>query len=173
QGKVSEGPQATGEGTQIGTSKFNEQNNDNKYVGYFYEQDQVHGTKEPSTIYTYLNNWFESSGLKSEQYFNKIDTNAGFCGDRTSYLDVNGENKGGGTGTTDTYYGSYVRLAPGGVPAVTASTALKVMPTYNCSVTGKNGDLYTYSRANQGNKKLDNPVGLITADEVAYGGLFY
>ncbi|MCM1053712.1 MAG: DUF6273 domain-containing protein, partial [Ruminococcus sp.] len=30
-----------------------------------------------------------------------------------------------------------------------------------------------YSGANQGNKKLANPVGLITADEVAYGGLVY
>ncbi|MCM1053782.1 MAG: hypothetical protein NC483_07415 [Ruminococcus sp.] len=169
-------PNIVGEGTQIGTSSFNSIYDNNAYVGYFYEQDQVHGLKEPSTIYTYLNNWFESTRLKSEQYFNKIDTNAGFCGDRTPSSTnapavSNGLNTGdslGGTGTTETYYGAYLRLAPGGI-AVTKDTTT-VTPTLICS---NSNDLYTYSGASQGNKKLANPVGLIRADEAAYGGLVY
>ncbi|MCM1052570.1 MAG: hypothetical protein NC483_01145, partial [Ruminococcus sp.] len=168
QGKVSEGPQATGEGTQIGTSKFNEQNNDNKYVGYFYEQDQVHGLKESSTIYTYLNDWFESSGLKSEQYYNKIDINAGFCNDRqpsSSQVEIDGN---GGTRTAVTYYGAYIRIRPAGnVPTATSTT---VNPTLKCS---NYSDLYTYIKAIQGNRELVNPVGLITVDEASFAGMVY
>ncbi|MCM1053334.1 MAG: hypothetical protein NC483_05120, partial [Ruminococcus sp.] len=165
----------TGTGTQIGTSAFNSSYNNNMYVGYFYTSNQLRGLGTASTIYTALNNWFASSNIKQgSAYFDKIDPNAGFCGDRTPSSTntptvSNGLNTGdgkGGTGTTTTYYGAYLRLAPGGV-AVTSSTTT-VTPSLNCP---DSSDLYTYSGANQGNKKLANPVGLITADEVAYGGL--
>ncbi|MCM1053291.1 MAG: hypothetical protein NC483_04900, partial [Ruminococcus sp.] len=161
--------QISGEETQIGISAFNLSNGDNKYVGYFYEQDQSHGTKESSTIYTYLNNWFENeSGLKSKQYFNKIDTNAGFCGDRVSYLTgINGASiSSSGVGTTETYYGAYVRLRPGGIEPT--ATSLAISPILSCS---NNNDLYTYSDASRGNKVLANPVGLISADEASYAGI--
>ncbi|MCM1053732.1 MAG: hypothetical protein NC483_07150 [Ruminococcus sp.] len=170
-------PNATGEGTQIGASAFNSDYNDNMYVGYFYTSNQLRGLGTASTIYTALNNWFANSNIKQgSAYFDKIDSNAGFCGDRTPSSTntptvSNGLNTGdgkGGTGTITTYYGAYLRLAPGG-NAVTSSTTT-VTPSLNCP---DSSDLYTYSGASQGNKKLANPVGLITADEVAYGGLVF
>ncbi len=166
-------PQTTGVGINGNLLyKFNNNGyNNNAYVGYWYQLGVLRGLQTPSNAYTELNNWFESSNTKQgSTYFNLIDLDAGFCGDRqpsTSNTSING---GGGTGTTTTYYGAYVRLAPGG-QAVTASTQT-VTPTLNCA---SNDDLYTYTgaKAGQGNHKLANPVGMITADEVSYAGMAY
>ncbi|MCM1053558.1 MAG: hypothetical protein NC483_06260 [Ruminococcus sp.] len=156
-------PQITGEETQIGTSQFNTNYTDNKYVGYKYDNNET-----PSTINTYLNDWYENKATLTINDKTKIDLNVGFCGDRTpSSTDTptveDGLNIGdglGGTGTTTTYYGAYMRLAPK-KQAVTSSTTT-VTPSLKCL---NSDDLYMHSGA--------NPVGLITADEVAYGGLAY
>ena len=87
-----------------------------------------------------------------------MDTNAGFCGDRqpsTSYSTLNGS---GGTGTTGTFYGVYIRLVTNKAPVLTCANS---------------SDLYTTSSSNKGNKALTYPVGLITADEIAYAGGVY
>ena len=42
-------------------------------------------------------------------------------------------------------------------------------PTFNCP---NNNDLYTVKGATKGNKAMDKPIGLITADEVIYAGGF-
>ncbi len=169
-------PNEKGTGTQIngGTYKFNNSRNNNAYVGYWYQLGVLRGLQTPSNAYTVLNNWFASSNIKEgSSYFNLIDPDAGFCGDRepsSSNTTIDGK---GGTGTTLTYYGAYVRLSPGlnYNESVTASTQT-VTPTLNCA---SNDDLYTYTgaKAGQGNHKLANPVGMITADEVAYAGLVY
>ena len=44
-------------------------------------------------------------------------------------------------------------------------------PTYECP--DEEHDLYTVGSASRGNKALDYPIGLITADEVAYAGGVY
>ena len=67
--------------------------------------------------------------------------------------------RGGGTGTIQTYYGVYIRL-------VNSSKN----PSFECT---NNSDLYTTSGSSQGNKALTYPIGLITADEVAYAGGVY
>ncbi|MCM1053568.1 MAG: hypothetical protein NC483_06310 [Ruminococcus sp.] len=154
-------PNITGEGTQIGISAFNSYASlDNKYAGYWYEQDVVHGVKEPSDIYNYLNDWFKnSSGLTNETYFSKIDTNAGFCNDRTPTTIRNVLNNEGGTGVTPTYYGPYLR--------VYTDTGFGI-PTYNCLDVN---DYFTTQNALGGNRKLEYPIGLITADEVRYAGM--
>ncbi|MCM1053280.1 MAG: hypothetical protein NC483_04845, partial [Ruminococcus sp.] len=170
-------PNEKGEKTQIETSKFNEKDNDNSYVGYFYEEGQVHGLKEPSNAYTYLNAWFASSNIKEGSvYFDKINLNAGFCGDRTPSListptitlPYNIGDGLGGIGKSTTYYGAYLRLAPGG--GVLSSNDMALTPTLSCS---NNDDLYTYKNSISGNKKLANPVGLITADEVILSGMIF
>ena len=140
--------QTTGSGTQIQTSAFNSSYTDNMYVGFKYTSNNVHGTGTNSTILTALNTWY-SNNLAS--YADDIDTNAGFCGDRTP-------NSGSGTGTTTTYYAAYNRL-------YTNKT-----PSFRCS---NSSDLYTTSGGSQGNKVLQYPIGLITADEVAYAGGVY
>ena len=152
---------ATGTGTQItvdgsNTSAFNTSYNDNAYVGFKYTTNNVHGTGTNSTILGRLNTWYQDN-LSS--YTDKIDGNAGFCGDRTSTTSSSGApNDTGGTGTTRTYYGARYRL-------YTNKT-----PTFECS---NSSDLYTTSGSSQGNKALQYPIGLITSDEVAYAGGVY
>ena len=138
----------TGTETQLQTSAFNSTYNDNMYVGYMYQSNQVHGLQESSTIKGILDTWYQNN-LTSVA--DKIDGNAGFCGDRTPY-------SGNGTGTTYTEYAAYNRLYT------------NKAPTFECS---NNSDLYTTSGSSEGNKALTYPIGLITADEVAYaGGVF-
>lgn len=139
---------------RIGTSAFNTNIDDNAYVGYMYgtpgstTYEATHANVNDSSIKTTLDNWYESN---LSNYSDYIDTEAGFCGDRTSY-------SGTGTGTSRTYYGAYNRVVN------------NKQPTFECS---NSSDLYTTSGSSQGNKALQYPIGLITADEVAYAGGVY
>ena len=142
----------TGEGTQIGTSAFNSLDNNNAYVGLKYTTNNVHGTGTNSTILTALNTWY-SNNLSS--HADKIDGNAGFCGDRTPSTSASTSNGQGGTGTTETYYIGYFRQY------------VSKKPSFGCD---DSNDLYTINGSNQGNKALTYPIGLISADEVAYAG---
>ena len=143
----------TGTGTNIGMEKFNnvESNSANEYVGYKYDINQVHGLGTQSTIKQFLDNWYTNNGLSN--YGDKIDGNAGFCGDRTPSTINSSSNGQGGTGATFTYYGAYIRLSTNKVP------------TFECA---NDSDLYTTSESTNGNKALTYPIGLITADEIAY-----
>ena len=140
----------TGTDTQIGTSAFNTSSADNMHVGFKYTNDNVHGTD--STILSALNNWYSSNLLS---YSSSIDGNAGFCGDRIPSTSSSSINNQGGTGTITTYYGGFIRLTT------------NKQPSFECS---NSNDLYTTSGAENGNKALQYPIGLITADEVAYAG---
>ena len=134
-----------GSNTQIGQLVFNSVSTDNAYVGYMYQNNQLHGLQESSTIKGALDQWYQNNltGVSD-----KIDESAGFCGDRTP-------TSGTGIGTTLTYYGGYTRLYGSRIP------------TFECS---SNNDLYTTSGSSQGNKALTYPIGLISADEVVYAG---
>ena len=146
----------TGEGTQIGTTVFNSESADNMYVGYMYQSNQVHGLISNSTIKGVLDQWYQNN-LTSVA--DKIDGNSGFCGDRQPSTSNTTSNGSGGTGTTETYYGAYIRL-------VNSSKN----PSFECT---NSSDLYTISGSSQGNKALQYPIGLITADEVAFAGGVY
>ncbi len=145
---------STSDSIAVASKAFNSSYNNNMYVGFKYTSGEVHGTGTKSTILESLETWY-TSNLSS--YASKIDTNAGFCGDRTpSTSDKLIDNKGG-TGITTTYYGAYVRLKTNRAPVLTCPTE----------------DLYTVSGASKGNKSLIYPIGLITADEVAMAGSIY
>ena len=135
------------EDRQVGTSAFNTMGNDNMYLGYMYTSGETHGLGTSSTI-KQANDNFYTNVLSS--YVSYIDTNAGFCGDRST---LNSQS-GVGTGNVVTYNKGYLR--------VSAST-----PTLSCE---NSSDLYTVSSSNKGNKALSYPVGLITADEVILSG---
>ena len=139
----------TGTGTQLQTSAFNSTYNNNMYVGYMYQSNQVHGLTSSSTIKGILDNWYRDN--LATDYGDKIDGNAGFCGDRTPY-------SGSGTGTSATEYAAYNRLVN------------SKNPTFECQ---NESDLYTTSGSEDGNKALTYPIELITADEVAYAGGVY
>ena len=139
----------TGTGTQLQTNAFNSSYNRSEYVGYMYTSGQQHGNTTDSSIKDVLDSWY-SSNLAS--YADKISKEAGFCGDR--------ELQSGSWSST----GSHNYAGYGGLVANSSS----VNPTFKCS---NSNDLYTTSSSSKGNKKLANPIGLITADEVVMGGL--
>ena len=132
---------------QYGTSQFNPNNNNNMYVGYMYTSGEAHGTGTSSTIKTNADKFYTD---KLSSYASKLDTNAGFCGDRSN---LNGQS-GAGTGTVITYNKGYLRV-------------VESAPTLACETTS---DYYTMASASSGNKKLSYPIGLITTDEMMLAG---
>ena len=132
---------------QVGTSQFNSTYTDNMYVGYMYTSGESHGLGTSSIIKTANDNFYTTNLVSYASY---IDTNAGFCGDRST-LNL---QSGVGTETVTTYNKGYLR--------VSTST-----PSLLCENTS---DLYTVSSSNKGNKALTYPIGLITADEVMLSG---
>ena len=132
---------------QYGTSKFNPNYNNNMYVGYMYTSGEAHGTGTSSTIKTNVDKFYTD---KLSNYASKLDTNAGFCGDRSN---LNGQS-GVGTGNVTTYNKGYLRV-------------VESAPTLTCENAS---DYYTVASASSGNKKLSYPIGLITADEMMLAG---
>ena len=137
----------TSEDRRVGTSQFNPAHNDNMYVGYMYTSGDAHGLGTSSTIKE-ANDNFYSSNLSNYATF--IDTNSGFCGDRSTYI----ADTRPGTGTTTTYYKGYLRM-------------IVSNPDLSCENIS---DYYTVLLSNNGNKALTYPIGLITADEVMLSG---
>ena len=127
---------------------FNNNYEDNMYVGYMYTSGQVNGLGTSSTI-KQANDAFYDTKLSS--YASYIDSNAGFCGDRSA-LNL---QSGVGTGTVTTYNKGYLRVLEG-------------TPTLICE---NESDLYTMTNASKGNKALTKPIGLLTADEALLSGV--
>ncbi|MCM1053794.1 MAG: hypothetical protein NC483_07475, partial [Ruminococcus sp.] len=158
-------PKATGEETQIGTSIFNDKNDDNAYVGYLYNLGEVRGLAKKSDLYNLINNWFNTSNLNQSSFLDKIDKNASFCVDRQPSTQQNMTNGKGGIGTQNTFYGARIRL----YIADENKSELAPNPTYSCS----NDDTFRYKYSTIGDenlKVLENPVGTISADELAFAG---
>ena len=141
----------TGNDTVIGNSAFNSNNNKSEYVGYMYTSGEQHGNTTNSPIKTIIDNWY-SSNLAS--YADKISKEAGFCGDREMASGYSWSSQPSST----IYYAGYGRLV---------QNSSSVNPTFKCS---NSNDLYTTSTSSKGNKKLSNPIGLITVDEVVMAG---
>ena len=132
---------------QYGTSQFNPNYNNNMYVGYMYTSGEANGTGTSSIIKTNVDKFYTD---KLSSYASKLDTNAGFCGDRSSL----NRQSGVGTGIVITYNKGYLRVA-------------ESTPTLTCENAN---DYYTVASASSGNKKLSYPTGLITVDEVVLAG---
>ena len=143
----------------IGTSAFNSSYNDNAYVGFMYgtasasDYATTHANTNNSTIKTSLDTWYTNNikNTTNEQYI----ADAIYCNDREL-------QSGTGIGTTTTYYKAYNRLN-------TNKT-----PTLKCNQVNDRFTKETTVSGVTGNGALTYPIGLITADEVAYaGGLYY
>ena len=142
----------TGSSTMINSSQaFNSNYNRSEYVGYMYTSGQQHGNTTDSPIKDVLDSWY-SSNLAN--YADKISTEAGFCGDREMTSGYSWSSQPSST----IYYAGYGRLV---------QNSSSVNPTFKCS---NSNDLYTTSSSSKGNKKLANPIGLITADEAVMAG---
>jgi len=151
----------------VGESAFNSNAGDNAYVGYMYGStgqsgnnayNLTHSNDNPSTIKTYLDNWYVNNLSSYAGYL----ADAGFCNDRSVAPSAglwNSIDTALGYGRNRTYYGAYNRLVN------------EYQPQFKCSNEGR--DLFTTSGSTKGNKELTNPIGLITADELAYAGAVY
>ena len=132
---------------QYGVSQFNSTYTDNMYVGYMYTFNNAHGLGTASII-KINNDQFYTDKLAS--YISKLDTDVGFCGDRSN---LNLQNNVG-TGSDLTYNKGYLRVA-------------ESMPTLICE---NELDYYTVTGDQNGNKALMYSIGLITADEMMLAG---
>ena len=168
-GDSSSGPVETGEATQIGTSAFNEQYNDNAYVGYMYgasgssTYEETHANTNDSTIKTVLDTWYQENLLSYTSY---ISIEAGFCNDRSVNTTDEvwwADDTKLGYGINATAYGSYGRILLNGTWSSSQSPNLK------CS---QSNDFLTINRSSKGNYELTYPIGLITTDEVILAGGF-
>ena len=132
---------------QYGTSVFNPVYDNNMYVGYMYTKGEAHGTKTSSTIKTNVDKFYTD---KLSSFASKLDTDSGFCGDRTPLIFPDNV----GTNQIITYQKAHLR--------VEEST-----PTLACE---NESDYYTVDSSVRGNKRLGYPIGLITADEAMFAG---
>jgi len=158
----------TGDATQIGTSVFNTNFNDNAYVGYMYgaagstTYEATHANTNESTIKTYIDNWYSRNF--DESATSKLEDTV-FCNDRsTKAYDANTIG--------ETYWSSYGALGYGHKETLYTSahrtSLLSKNPNPNL-VCQQDNDKFTVNRKT-GNGKLTSPVGLITLDEVVLAG---
>ncbi len=156
----SNGVYMTGTRTQINatTYAFNSSYENPSYVGYMFTEGQQHGNGKPSTIKTAIDNWYKTTTLETDATTKSLVADQIFCNDRsvtTSESGTPGEISGSMSTNTFYYYGAYVRLNTNNNPILTCPTTSDKFTTKNSSI---------------GNKTLDYPVGLITADEVVMAG---
>ena len=181
--------QTSGTSTQItvdgtNTFRYNPTYEDNTYVGFMTglenecesttscsgssrttSYSQATSNTYDSNIKDVLNAWYQSN-LASDA--DKISTEAGFCNDRKVYTGSSWSGYGTlGYGTNKTTYeptSRFMQWSSG-----SSSWKSTQNPTLKCS---QSNDLFTASSSSEGNKKLTNPIGLITSDEVVFAGGF-
>ena len=158
-----------GVNTRIEESGFSVFWNDNKYAGYMYgntsaTKDQAQTNTNDSTIKTVVDNWYINNIVtKGISVTGKIADNL-FCNDRQLGRDYPGAPttetgwNGTGAGANSTFYAAYYRHH---------TNANNPTPTLMCA---QKNDRFTVSDVSIGNGSLTYPIGLITADEIAYGG---
>ena len=145
----------------IGTNVFNSSSNDNAYVGYMYGTPgsstyaETHANTNDSKIKADLDVWYTKNikDTKNEQYI----ADAIYCNDREVSI-ADSDYTGDGSSTTKTIYKGIERLV------------INKTPSLKCNQVN---DRFTKNAAVSGvteNGALTYPIGLITADEVAYAG---
>ena len=140
------------EDRQIGTGSYNDDKEDNAYIGYMYgtpnssTYEETHANENESIIKAYVDSWYKTN-IEDAEYSQYV-ADVIYCNDRSL-------NSGNGYGTNETYYSAYNRLNTNNSPVLTC--------------TNKN-DGFTVDDTINGNGALTYPVGLITVDEIVMGG---
>ena len=139
----------------IGEAIYNNNINNNAYVGYMYgntsstNYSEVHANRTNSAIKTTIENWY-ASNIRGKA-FEKYLSDTLFCNDRSIYI-------GSGTGTSNTTYMPLYRIKN----------------TKNPSLLCKQkNDRFTVSDTTIGNGDLTYPIGLLTSDELAMSGMVF
>ena len=147
----SNGVYMTGTGTQINatTYAFNSSYDKSEYVGYMYTLGEQHGNSTSSAIKTTLENWYAGTTLKDNSLVSQDQI---FCNDRSASSTQTAAWTSTGAAY---YYGADGRLNSNKKPILTCP---------------EESDKFTSKESSIGNKALEYPVGLITADELAMAG---
>jgi hypothetical protein len=133
--------------------EYNATRTDNAHVGYMFgtvpstTYVNAHTNTNNSTTKACIDTWYVNNLASYSSYI----ADAGYCCDRSL-------TSGSGYGTIDSYYGAFSR-----------SSAPKLNLNSWCSNATR--DLFTTTSSSIGNKKLANPIGLITYDEARYAGI--
>ena len=140
----------------IGESRFNSSYNNPKYVGYKYGEDTsldtIRNNTTDSTIKATIDTWYKNNLTNYTKY---LSTSAIYCNDRSE-----------GTGQTYNYpsspssqfnFAPYYRMDYD-------TDGAKANPSYNCT------DIRDAFSAENTSAKLDYPISLMTADEIAFAG---
>ena len=136
----------------IGESAFNTSYDSPKYVGYKYGEDTsldtIRNNTTNSTIKTFIDSWYKNNLTNYTKY---LSTSAVYCNDRSE-----------GTGQTysassDFKFAPYYRMDYN-------TDGAKANPSYNCT------DIRDAFSVENTSAKLDYPVSLMTADEIAFAG---
>ena len=136
----------------IGKSVFNTTHNSPKYVGYKYGEDTsldtIRNNTTDSTIKTTIDTWYQNNLTNYTKY---LSTSAVYCNDRSE-----------GTGQTysasaDFNFAPYYRMDYD-------TDGAKANPSYNCT------NIKDAFSVDNTSAKLDYPVSLMTADEIAFAG---
>ena len=159
----------TGNNSTIGYSEFNTNHNDNAYIGYMFGTTgsstyaSTHANTNDSTIKKKIDNWYKTN---MTSYTSQLEDTV-WCNDRSIVTDLANSNGGTyssyttfGYGTNETLYGPTSRVG---------HKVSNPTPTLKCA---QDNDKFTVNTSN-GNGALTYPVGLITADEMAYAGGVY
>jgi len=146
----------------VGQSPFNDQGEDNAYVGYMYgtpgsdNYADTHANINDSTVKEFLDEWYDDNLSDYSVYL----ADAGFCNDRSIAQKPNMwgiDDTALGYGDNGTSYGVSQRL----------DAFNYANPIFKCP---QNDDLFTLTTSNKGNRALNRPIGLISLDEVIYAG---
>ena len=123
-----------------------------KYVGYKYGEDTsldtIRNNTTDSTIKVFIDTWYQNNLTNYTKY---LSTSAVYCNDRSE-----------GTGQTYSVssgfnFAPYYRMDYD-------TNGANANPSYNCS------DVRDAFSVENTNAKLDYPVSLMTADEIAFAG---
>ena len=151
-------------------SAFNENYNDNAYVGFMYgtvgasDYASAHANTNKSDILKNLETWYTNN---LAAYESKLADTI-WCNDKSTFTTFTSGSTYGtglGHGTNQTGYGAYNRIY-GGDAASYASPSL-ICPNDN---NGGKLSKFTVSDTTKGNGNLTYKIGLLTADEIAFSG---
>ena len=165
--------------TQIGRSAFNENYNDNAYVGYMYgtpgssSYEETHANINDSTIKQYIDQWYKTNIV--DKGYSEYVSDTLFCNDRSFVYDEAFSINGYYDGTTMTQLGygqNYTAYRWAGDPqaAQLGEEYEKVLtyPNFRCS---NQNDRFTVS-SGIGNSDLTYPVALLSIDDIYAAGGF-
>lgn len=142
---------------------------DTAYSTLFGSNTSFANNSTPSTAKSYIEDtWFSSIN----DYEGLLEPSAGYCNDRTIYAGMSGASEQDAVADDYSIVTPYTSASSGVVPYYFGAYLRDELAIQNLTLTCPRGnaDLYTTADATNGNKQLNKPVALLTADEISFAG---